>query len=105
MNANQRGIYAIRCIPTGCSYVGSTTSAFIQRWHNHRCQLRKGKHSNPQLQAAWDQHGAEAFELVILQTTQMQKDDPRLKPFLREREVHWVRKLKRSSGCYNLHLN
>lgn len=60
------GIYAITHIASGKVYVGS--SANIQkRWSQHRGDLRKGRHKNPHLQAAWSLYGETAFEFTVLE--------------------------------------
>lgn len=60
------GIYAIRCRPSANSYVGSSVQVEI-RWQIHKCELRKGTHHCTALQHAWNKHGEEAFELVVLE--------------------------------------
>lgn len=54
------GIYAIRCIPSGRSYVGSAVD-IAARWWEHRRGLKTNKHHSIALQRAWNQHGEEAF--------------------------------------------
>ena len=56
------GIYAIRCVPTGQSWVGQTLNLeTIQNriWFS----LRAGGHSNRELQRAWVAHGAGCLRL------------------------------------------
>ena len=64
------GVYAIRHATSGKVYVGSAATSFKQRWSQHRCGLRKGKHGNRHLQAAWSKYGEAAFEFVILAVTE-----------------------------------
>jgi len=63
---NNSAIYAIRHSASGKAYVGSAVRV-LSRWNQHRSSLRKGKHHSRYLQAAWDKHGPEAFEFVILE--------------------------------------
>jgi group I intron endonuclease len=60
------GIYQIRCIPTGKIYVGSAVD-IRARWQNHRSWLKRGKHRNKYLQAAWDKYGESNFDCDVLE--------------------------------------
>lgn len=62
---NKPSIYAIRHKESGKVYVGSAVKV-LSRWGQHRSQLRKAKHHNPCLQAAWMLHGEAAFEFEVL---------------------------------------
>lgn len=93
---NKPSIYAIRHKESGKVYVGSAVKV-LSRWGQHRSQLRKAKHHNPCLQAAWMLHGEEAFEFEVLEYV----DDPAR---LIDRENFHI---KRLSACnrelgYNL---
>ncbi len=59
------GVYSITNKKTGHQYIGSAVS-IERRWHAHKCTLRKRKHKNRQLQAAWNQDGEAAFEFRIV---------------------------------------
>lgn len=61
-----RGVYGIRCLANGRIYVGSATN-IQQRWHHHRWALRRQKHGNRHLQAAWRKYEEAAFEFVVLE--------------------------------------
>lgn len=63
MNA---AIYTIARIDGTRSYIGSAVN-FASRWRVHRCRLKKGNHHSPQLQAAWNKHGAAAFEFAVVE--------------------------------------
>lgn len=58
--------------PSGNIYVGSTRLSLNERVVNHLSELRRRKHSNFILQAAWDKYGVlessilEEFEYIIL---------------------------------------
>lgn len=71
-NANQRGVYRIRCSITKAEYIGSTRSNFMSRWGQHIRDLNKGTHTSPRLQADWNQYGARAFQFMIVEVL----DDP-----------------------------
>lgn len=60
------GIYALKLKSTGEMWIQSSKD-IERRFITHRSRLNTNKHSNPKLQAAWNQYGADAFEPVILQ--------------------------------------
>jgi hypothetical protein len=53
----------------------------------HRCLLNAGKHSSERLQAAWNQYGASAFDLAVLES--LSNDCQVIEK--RERELAWMR--------------
>jgi|GEM_PF-2787589 len=59
------GIYAITNIQTGDRYIGSSVNV-PKRLSQHISMLRIGKHHSSVLQAAWDEHGEDAFSTDIL---------------------------------------
>lgn len=61
----QRGVYAIQCADGRC-YVGSSICLAARRSY-HLSSLRKRKHHNRLLQAAWDALGCDQFEFVVLE--------------------------------------
>jgi hypothetical protein len=61
-----QGAYAIRHTATGQAYIGMS-SRIEHRWSEHRSRLNRGTHHNTALQAAWVEHGAGAFEFVVLE--------------------------------------
>lgn len=67
------GIYVIARKNGGRFYIGSAVN-IGRRWAVHRCRLNKGDHHSPQLQAAWDKHGPDAFEFAILETVSDEAD-------------------------------
>lgn len=54
------GIYRIRNIDTGKSYIGQTKD-ISARWRQHRSQLRCGTHGNAKLTRAWRKYGEASF--------------------------------------------
>lgn len=63
------GIYAIVHTASGARYVGQATNVRARVQHHLR-ELRKGTHrtsSAQLLQAAWNEHGPDAFEVVVLE--------------------------------------
>ncbi len=76
------GIYAITNTANGRQYVGSAVDTH-QRWLTHLSGLRRDKHPNPKLQAAWRKYGEVAFTFTVLERV----DDP---TNLLEREQHYL---------------
>ena len=67
MFTQARGVYAIVCVSTGEVYVGSS-GVTGTRLSKHRTDLRRGKHHNAGLQAAWNQYGEAAFRFLMVQS-------------------------------------
>lgn len=63
---NNSAIYAIRHTTSGKVYVGSAVRV-LTRWSQHRSLLNNGKHHSRHLQSAWNKHGIDAFEFIILE--------------------------------------
>ena len=61
-----RGVYQIRNTQNGKRYVGSAMN-LTKRWSNHVARLRKGRHNNPHLQAAWNKHGEDVFIFEVIE--------------------------------------
>jgi len=85
------GIYLLTNFLSGESYLGSTTD-FTRRWLRHRRDLRRLRHANQHLQAAWNKYGENAFLFVIVETVSSRN-------CLVETEQHWLDKLK---PAYNI---
>ena len=60
------GIYKIVHNPTGKSYVGQSNNVRA-RARNHKYLLTQNKHFNPPLQSAYNIHGKDSFEFVLLE--------------------------------------
>lgn len=76
------GIYAIRNTINGKQYIGSAVRLGT-RIRKHRSMLSRGVHHSPKLQRAWEKHGADAFEFVVVEEVA----DP---DFLIVREQFWL---------------
>lgn len=66
MDVSKTGVYVIENLVNGKKYVGSAARSFKQRFQQHSLNLRKGRHKNKHLQAAWNKYGAENFKFDIL---------------------------------------
>ena len=73
-------IYALTS-PSEAAYIGCTANP-RKRFREHRCLLRKGIHKSKNLQAAWDDHGEDGFEMIELETCEREVK--------REREQFWM---------------
>lgn len=63
------GIYAIRHRVSLKMYIGSTNN-MSWRWYRHERDLETGKHHSRHLQRAWNKHGKEAFEFIVLEESE-----------------------------------
>lgn len=90
------GIYAIRNIRSGRSYVGSSVN-IARRWKTHIWSLNHGKHHSEHMQHAWKKYGPEMFAFEILE--EVANPDTLL-----EREQHYL-DLRRANGVYNFGTN
>lgn len=61
------GIYQIRNIINGKSYIGKSINIKVRKWE-HKNSLLKNKHPNGHLQASFNKYGEEAFRFRILKT-------------------------------------
>lgn len=59
------GIYRIRNIVNGKSYIGSAVN-INQRWNEHKSQLNRGIHHSRHLQRAWKKYGSESFVFEVI---------------------------------------
>lgn len=60
------GVYLITNKINQYFYVGSTVD-FKHRWGLHLSDLKRQKHHNPRLQAAWNKYGEDSFEFSIIE--------------------------------------
>jgi len=82
------GVYQILCLSNGKIYIGSAIDLHSRCAH-HRASLRKRKHQNKHLQAAWDKYGEVNFEFRTLELA-----DPNE---LLELEQKWIDRTKCST--------
>ena len=87
-----KGIWAARCKSTGDAWVANSrdlTASETGLWF----MLRNGMHHNKSLQAAWNLHGADAFQFEILETLDDDLPPMLLNDALRDRQKHWIGEL------------
>lgn len=66
MGPNHAGVYAITNKLTGSMYVGSAI-CIRRRWISHLSALKSSGKSPPNLQAAWNRYGEDAFAFSVLE--------------------------------------
>lgn len=90
------GIYKIVNKINGKYYVGRTNN-FEERWLKHKSDLIKNRHHNDVLQRAWNKHGENNFEFIIIERTQS---------LLKELEQTYLTIAENEQDkCYNLNFN
>jgi group I intron endonuclease len=74
-------IYQILNIINGKFYIGHSQNYDI-RWWEHERRLRKNRHENSHLQAAWNKYGSSNFEFILIELVEFE--------FLLAREQFWI---------------
>lgn len=75
------GIYSIRNTTSGKIYIGSSKNVYY-RIAKHKHMLIKDKHDNPHLQNSFNIHGADKFEVTLVERCSEEE--------LAEKENHWI---------------
>ena len=86
------GIFAVRCATSGQVWVGQAPNlATIQNriWFT----LRFGNDPHPDLQEAWNKHGADSFSFEELERLKDEESPNFRRALLNERQAHWQSKL------------
>lgn len=78
------GVYFIYCEANGKAYIGSTVRIY-SRLYGHHAQLKRKRHPNPHMQAAYNLYGRATFKYLTLETTE--NKDPQ---HLLDRENHYM---------------
>ena len=89
-----RGIYKLINIVNNKFYVGSAVD-LKRRKSRHFSELRKGKHNNRHLQAAWLKYGEAAFIFVVVESVSDTED-------LLAAENVWLHEHVGKEYCYNI---
>ncbi|MDJ0593286.1 MAG: hypothetical protein QNJ72_25415 [Pleurocapsa sp. MO_226.B13] len=68
---NQKGIFLVRCVPTGDTYIGSTNRSFRIHWKEFRKQMRNfhNRRISQRIRNLWQVYGDKGFEFEILEVT------------------------------------
>jgi len=88
------GIYSIRNTVNGKRYVGSAVN-IAGRWRDHRRFLKAGTNKCAKLQAAWNKHGEDVFEFLVLEYVEDRQE-------LIAREQYWIDALEAVVSGYNI---
>jgi group I intron endonuclease len=89
-----RGIYKLINVINDKFYVGSAVD-LKRRKTRHFSELRKGKHNNRHLQAAWNKYGEQAFVFVVIAEVAPEAD-------LLAAENVWLHAHVGKEYCYNI---
>lgn len=89
------GIYGIRNLINGKTYIGKTGMNFGDRWDSHRSLLNSGKHDNPHLQKAWNKYRQDNFEFIVIEDCEVDE--------LSDREKYYIKLYKNMGLAYNIH--
>ncbi len=91
-----QGIYVWVCAINGKVYVGSAKNIAVRRTAHLRA-LKSGNHHSLHFQRAWNAHGPEAFEFVVLEEV---KDEI----WLRAKETVWLDRLQSFKGEFGYNI-
>lgn len=86
-------VYLARNLANGKGYVGKTTRSLVQRWKEH-VRNAVAKHDTMPLYAAIRKHGAQTFEVNVLQECGSLEE-------LNAAEVRWIANLRTFGEGYN----
>jgi hypothetical protein len=85
----RRGIFVIRCAPTGQAWVGAAPDLDAARngaWFT----LRTGAHRNAALQAEWRAHGEADFSFEVLEELDEDVSPLLVKDLLEQKKLEWA---------------
>jgi hypothetical protein len=90
----RRGVFVVRCAPTGQSWVSATPNLDTQQNAVWFMLKNGGSHSNRALYASWKEHGAEAFSYEVLaELPDEGQSDYAVRADLKALEQEWQAKL------------
>jgi hypothetical protein len=87
-----KGIYALRCTTSGEAWIGNAKDLKSAET-GLLFALRSGGHINHGMQAAWKQHGADAFRFEVLEEFDPELPEMNLRDELRNRQKWWRNEL------------
>ncbi len=59
------GVISIKCVETGEQFLDAVTDVGVA-FNSNRAKLRFNGHPNKRMQALWNQHGEDGFEMTVL---------------------------------------
>ena len=86
------GVYAVRCIPAGKVWVGSSRNLDATKNGIWFC-LRSGSHQEKSLQAEWNALGEDSFQYEILDTLKEDLHPLEVDGQLKEKKKDWMARL------------
>lgn len=86
------GIYGIKNTKTNKFYVGQSVS-ILNRWVDHRRDLKEGTHHSEYLQRSYNKHGVKCFIYGIIEECSKEK--------LNEKEIYWINFYNSKKNGYN----
>jgi hypothetical protein len=89
----QVGIYAVRCIPSGRTWIGASRNLGATK-NGLRFGLRSGLHRETSLQAEWNAEGEQAFEYEAVEVLDEDVHPLNVFGLLKEMKGKWVAALK-----------
>ena len=89
---NMSAVYEIKCLVNGAVYIGQTKD-YRRRIREHKYSLMKGTHRNKQMQADYDEFGADQFSAVVLFSGSDNMD---------ELELECIQSARNNGICYNV---
>jgi group I intron endonuclease len=91
----KRGVYAIIHRDSGRAYIGSSVDVPARLWQHIR-QLNRAVSPHRVLQEAWTEHGADAFEIRIVDAVAPEDS-------ILNREQAWMERFRGDAGLLNSH--
>lgn len=85
----RRGIFAVRCTPTGRTWVGASPDLDAAR-NSTWFSLRTGAHRDAPLQAEWRTHGEEAFRYDVLEELEDDVSPLLVRDLLKSKKAEWA---------------
>ena len=86
------GAYAVRCAPTGRTWVGISRNLGATKNGSWFC-LRNRSHTDKSLQQEWDAYGEPEFHYEILETLGDDVAPLAVADLLKEKRSYWIREL------------
>jgi len=90
--ATEKGVFALRCKASGEMWVSASADLAASR-NGVFFMLRNGMHGNRAMQAAWNQHGADAFEWEVVEGFEADMPALALRDAMRDRQKYWEKEL------------
>ena len=87
-----KGILVVRCAASGEAWVTSSRDLKASET-GLRFGLRIGGHINKAMQAAWNAHGADAFQFEVIESLADDLNPMTLNDTLRDRQKYWLKEL------------